>query len=116
MSDLNAPQPAPVSNTSTPIWELVIEDMKRRNELGIERYGTPLQAHNGRIALLDLYQELLDAAVYCRQEMKERENWEAKYTMLKWAVIDLVKQHFEKGETYDRELADVCELVGIDVP
>lgn len=43
-------QPDPTPNASTPVWTLVIADMQARDHLGRERYGTPLQAHNGRTA------------------------------------------------------------------
>lgn len=66
-------QPPPVPNAGRPIWELVVEDMKERDRVGRERYGTPLQAGNGRDALVDLYQELLDACVYIRQVIVERD-------------------------------------------
>ena len=49
----------------------VLADMKSRDNLGRERYGTPLQAHNGRNALLDAYEEALDLTVYLRQAMEE---------------------------------------------
>ncbi len=65
-------QPAPIRNDSTPIWELVIADMKARDQTGRERYGTPLQAGNGRDALQDAYEEALDLAVYLRQAIEER--------------------------------------------
>ena len=42
--------------------------------MGIKRYGTPLQPHNGRDALIDTYQEILDSAVYLRQAIEERES------------------------------------------
>lgn len=45
---------------------------ERSKRLGIERYGTPVQAGNGRKALVDAYQEALDLAVYLRQEIEER--------------------------------------------
>lgn len=70
----NKPEPAPVPNSSVPIWELVIADMKERNEIGTKKYGTPLQAFNGRDALVDLTQELMDALVYCKQMMVERDS------------------------------------------
>lgn len=66
-------QPAPVPNSSPAIWELVQVDMKERDAVGRERYGTPLQANNGRDALVDSYQEILDAAVYLRQAIFERD-------------------------------------------
>ena len=65
-------QPAPEPTTGRPIWELVVEDMKARDQLGRRRYGVPLQAHNGRDALTDAYQEALDLAVYLRQAIEER--------------------------------------------
>lgn len=64
-------EPAPIPNNNTPVWELVMEDMKARNQFGIEKYGTPLQAFNGRNALKDAYEEVLDLAVYLRTAMEE---------------------------------------------
>ena len=66
-------QPDPKSNNLPAVWDLVISDMKARDEVGRSRYGTPLQPHNGRDALRDVYEELLDAAVYIRQVMYERD-------------------------------------------
>jgi hypothetical protein len=51
----------------------VIADMHERDQVGRERYGTPLQAHNGRDALVDAYQEALDLVVYLRQAIEERD-------------------------------------------
>lgn len=65
-------QPAPERTTGPAIWELVIADMHERDQLGRERYGTPLQAHNGRDPLVDAYQEALDLVVYLRQAIEER--------------------------------------------
>lgn len=67
-----ATQPAPTGDGAE-VWPLVIQDMQARDQLGRERYGTPLRAHNGRDALVDRYQELLDACVYARQEIYERD-------------------------------------------
>lgn len=68
---LNDQQRLPLTNASTPIWDLVIADMHARDRIGRERYGTPLQANNGRDALLDAYQEALDLVVYLRQAIEE---------------------------------------------
>ena len=65
-------QPAPIPNSGTPIWDLVIEDMTKRDKVGRERYGTPLQANNGRDSLRDAYEEALDLVVYLRQAIEER--------------------------------------------
>lgn len=65
-------QPLPVPNDNKGIHFLVAEDIMKRRELGISRYGTHLQAHNGRDVLQDIYEELLDAAAYIRQLIEER--------------------------------------------
>jgi len=69
---LSNEQPLPVANDSTPVWELVIADMRERDHVGRQRYGTPLQTNNGRDALIDAYQEALDLVVYLRQAIEER--------------------------------------------
>lgn len=43
-----------------------------RRQLGIERYGTPLQANNGRDVLTDALQEALDLMVYMQQAIIEQ--------------------------------------------
>jgi hypothetical protein len=52
----------------------VINDLNARAEMGLHKYNTLLMTNNGRDALLDLYQELLDAVMYLKQFMLEREN------------------------------------------
>ena len=69
-------QPNPQHNDSVPVWDQIIEDMKARNELGKKRYGVALQANNGRDALVDLNEELLDGLAYLKQHMiEQRELW-----------------------------------------
>lgn len=50
----------------------LLADYEARIEMGAKKYGERLTTHNGRNALLDLYQELLDAAGYATQEIDER--------------------------------------------
>lgn len=69
--DLNREQLAPNPNSGRPVWEMVIEDMQARDLAGRAKYGVPLQAGNGRDALLDAYQESLDQTVYLRQAIEE---------------------------------------------
>jgi len=68
---VDAQQPAPRPTSGRPIWSLVIDDMCARDQEGRRRYGTPLQAGNGRDALRDAYEEALDLAVYLRQAIEE---------------------------------------------
>ncbi len=72
MPDPNDTQPAPLPSAGPAVWPLVLADMYERDRIGRHRYGTPLQAHNGRDALTDAYQECLDMAVYLRQAIEER--------------------------------------------
>lgn len=66
-------EPMPVPDPSRgDVQSLVIADIEERRRVGIARYGTPLQTFNGRDALIDLYQELLDAVMYTRQLIEER--------------------------------------------
>jgi len=67
------PQPPPVPNEKPAVWELVMADMKARDNFGRAKYGTPLQPHNGRDSLSDAYQEALDLAVYLRTAIFERD-------------------------------------------
>jgi hypothetical protein len=55
------------------VTPLVVKDLLERSAVGIKKYGRPLQSNNGRSALVDLYQELLDACQYIKQEIIERE-------------------------------------------
>lgn len=66
-------QPKPTKNNNPYIQELVIDDMHQRLNLGIERYGTGLQAFNDRDMLRDAYEEALDLCVYLRGVMYERD-------------------------------------------
>lgn len=84
-------QPPPVATSRRPAWDIVIEyvharyavsedgfvgralaDMRDRDRVGRERYGTPLTSGNGRDHLIDAYQEMQDAVVYLVNELAER--------------------------------------------
>lgn len=71
--DLSRPEPAPEPNTHPAVWDLVMADMRQRDESGLAKYSTRLQPHNGRDALVDAYQEALDLVVYLRQAIAERD-------------------------------------------
>lgn len=72
-SPATAEQPKPLANDGPATWELVIKDMQARDQLGRERYGTPLQPNNGRKSLVDAYQEVLDLAAYMRNAIEEQD-------------------------------------------
>lgn len=92
------PEPPPVPNDKPALWDLVIgdiqamdlgtlgtwativHDMMARDAFGRAKYGTPLQAGNGRDAIVDAYQEALDLCVYLKQALVE------KYDGRVWAL------------------------------
>lgn len=57
--------------TGPEVFALVREDLAVRASVGMETYGVRLRCFNGRDALWDLYEELLDACVYIRQRIEE---------------------------------------------
>ena len=78
------PEPLPVPNDKPALWDLVVtdarrqgmpeylvDDMRARDKFGREKYGTSLQAGNGRDALVDALQEALDLSVYLKQALVE---------------------------------------------
>lgn len=67
-----AVQPRSIPNANPAVWDLVLADIAERDKMGEAKYGTRLQVGNGRDHLVDLYQELLDAVVYVRQEIERR--------------------------------------------
>jgi hypothetical protein len=75
-------QPDPKLNDHPPVWNAIIDmfkdsddeinkllvlDMRKRHRKGMETYGVPLQPFNGRDALVDAYEEVLDLCVYLKQ-------------------------------------------------
>lgn len=75
MSDLRqrpGDQPLPVPNEQPSIQSMVRADLDSREQVGVQRYGTPLQPHNGRDAMRDAYEEALDLTCYLRQVIAER--------------------------------------------
>lgn len=65
-------QPVPKNNNNLPTWEIVVEDMIKRDVMGRSKYGTPLQPFNGRNSLQDAYEEVLDLAVYLKNAILEQ--------------------------------------------
>jgi len=78
----------PEPNNEINIWESVLKKacscndelknlMIARSNFGVKKYGTPLQAFNGRNALQDVLEEALDLIAYCEQvcvEKKEKKS------------------------------------------
>jgi hypothetical protein len=62
----------PKKNNNRPIADLVIEELEWRKAMGKKKYGTYLQANNGRCALRDAFEECVDMACYLMQALEEK--------------------------------------------
>lgn len=68
--------------TARHIRDRVAEDLEARKQLGLDRYGSILQAHNGRDMLRDAYEEAQDLAVYLRGCLSEIDESSLEYLVL----------------------------------
>jgi len=66
-------QPLPIVNDLPAMQNLVWQDIEARKTIGLQRYGTLLQPHNGRDFLRDAYEEALDMVMYLRGALYERD-------------------------------------------
>lgn len=51
------------------ITQAVIDDLKARSDKGVKKYNTTLHDNNKDDFMNHLYEELLDAAQYCKKEL-----------------------------------------------
>lgn len=68
------PEPPPEQNSAAPVYKRLINAIEERAEMGQQKYGTHLQPHNGRNALVDALQESLDMNMYQMQYIIELED------------------------------------------
>jgi hypothetical protein len=73
MKERPGDQRLPAKNDQPFVQDAVIADIAARKQVGIERYGTPLQPFNGRDALRDAYEEAIDLTMYLKQAILERD-------------------------------------------
>lgn len=65
-------QPLPVPSGEEYVHDRVAKALLARKEIGIQRYKTGLQPFNGRDALRDAHEEILDLSVYFQQLIDEQ--------------------------------------------
>ena len=58
----------------------VIADLKEREQFGALKYGKFLAHHTTEDTMQHLYEELLDAALYIKTEMKKRKVYSGNYS------------------------------------
>ncbi len=68
-------QDLPIVSTGPDVTNLVKQDLESRAQKGVATYGRRLQPYNGRNALIDAYQEVLDLSVYVKQRLIEEETF-----------------------------------------
>lgn len=90
--------------------------MRERNAVGLKKYGQTLRAGDGRKHLVDAYQEILDAAVYMRQEIEERTPFtlndyaaEVHEANEKWWIA------LETQQPIDRNVGEMLALVHSEI-
>ena len=93
-------QPEPTTNTLPAIWDLVIQDITNRDQMGLEKYKTRLQPFNGRDSLIDVYQEALDEIVYLRQLIFERDQANEKLKEAFQIADDIYVETATIGDDY----------------
>ena len=99
----------PKENDKPASWNLVVQDMKSRDDFGRKKYGTPLQPLNGRDSLQDAYEEVLDLCVYLRNAIEEKK-------LLHGRATAVVNEYLHSPELVGKNLAqsvviDVRELL-----
>lgn len=110
-------QPLPAKNDRPDIQSLVIEDLAARREVGISRYGTALQAFNGRDGLRDAYEEAMDLTVYLRQVLEERVDLAAENQRLRAELAGSWVTHLNAALAIVtvRQITDAEQLCALEV-
>ena len=75
----NDPQPVTKPAAGAAIWDLVIADMRERDEVGSVKYGVRLRAGDGRKHLIDAYQ-----SCHTPIRLALARGWEKFCALFKW--------------------------------
>ena len=96
-----------LSGDKTPIVDLIVGDLFERKQHGIQKYGKPLIAHNGRNSIKDAYEEALDLSVYLRQALAESQtSFMQARTIMRNAFADR-----RDGEVYSVYISNIAMLL-----
>ena len=94
--------------------------LRARRGLGIELHGAPLSTFNGRDALVDAFQEVLDAMNYLQQYVMEQGDSKSHFDHYIWmlweiavGISDLIVKH---EEVRFAERAEVCDFQPVEQP
>lgn len=118
MTLASKPQPAPTRDERSSAAVLpdvlaalhpeskVRDDLKARAAEGENKYGTPLFTHNGRDALVDAYQEILDAMQYLKQAHLEMGG---DGPITRTVLASRIECQFEAAATLARQLRTIID-------
>lgn len=84
-------QPLPTAGREC-VQDALIAQIEERKKLGIERYGRPLETHNGRDAVQDALEEAIDLAVYLKQVELEMHDLRAERDQLAATLADMLRE------------------------
>lgn len=105
-------QPLPVVNDQEFVHDRVAAALLARKEIGIERYGTGLQPYNGRFALRDAYEEILDLTVYFQQHIDEQTPAAAVANTAWHAVMNQKRTRGVAPELRAEDVEPLTQLIG----
>lgn len=103
------PQPSPTGQ-GREVLPLVLEDLRQKSAKVTAKYGTPLRTRNGRKALVDAYQELLDLLMYLRQQLEEDREQDAAAAARVRTVALLEAVSLAEGMLHAEPLDQASEL------
>lgn len=86
-------QQQPPTGQGVDISEIVVEDIRDRAGMGESKYKQRLHPINGRNMLVDLYQELLDAAQYIRGQIEEDYYWKRRCKAAEQVILLCTMEH-----------------------
>jgi hypothetical protein len=117
VADYKQGEPAPLPGVGESIHDLVIADidkeyphawtaqrvaldLEERKKFGLKKYGTVLQAHNGRNAIRDALDEIEDCLVYIKQALTEAPEHEREGLKLTYARALQVAMNLQVHNRY----------------
>lgn len=87
---------ASLSIVSIPGLQAIREDLIARAEIGEKKYGTKLRIKNGRRAIVDLYQEIMDGIMYSAQARIEGDEQGGQYVEILIQVASQIAAELDK--------------------
>ena len=118
----NEKQPLPVVVPGGEnINEMVIHDLRERSAIGMAKFGTHLQANNGRDPVLDWYQEQQDALLYAGQVVVEWKQMQKRIAELEAENAELraeLAPHRQKAAELEQMASrcKTCDVAGYGCP